>query len=235
MDYKKVYDSIICNASNRLLEGYKESHHVIPKCMGGLNTRENLVDLTAKEHYICHRLLVRIYPDNVKLKHAFWMMANALKDGRYYRVSSRAYQEAKKFHIESISGDNNPNKKPKNKFKISETMKFKGLRPPSPKGKVKSEAHRKNLSNSLKGRKKSEEHRLKNSQSHIGLQRGKNSGSYKPIDNESFKNDIITLMPLKQVYSKYKISQTVFYNRLEEIFGTRKLRDIRKLSKWIKK
>ena len=46
-----------------LLKGYYEKHHILPKCMGGLDTKDNLVYLTAKEHFICHKLLVRIFPE----------------------------------------------------------------------------------------------------------------------------------------------------------------------------
>ena len=33
--------------------------------MNGSNDLDNLVDLTAKEHFICHHLLTKIYPNNV--------------------------------------------------------------------------------------------------------------------------------------------------------------------------
>ena len=51
MDYQKIYDQIIERAKNRQLEGYKEKHHIIPKCVGGTNDKENLVELTAREHF----------------------------------------------------------------------------------------------------------------------------------------------------------------------------------------
>ena len=36
---------------------YKERHHIVPKCLGGTNEKDNLIDLYAKEHYEAHRLL----------------------------------------------------------------------------------------------------------------------------------------------------------------------------------
>ena len=75
MNYQKIYNQIIERAKNRQLEGYKEKHHVIPKCIGGLNDKENLVELTAREHFLCHRLLCEIYPNNQKLLWALWLMA----------------------------------------------------------------------------------------------------------------------------------------------------------------
>jgi hypothetical protein len=64
--------------------------------MGGGNEKENLVKLTAREHFICHWLLCRIYPKNRKLGHAFWFMSkqNAPTQQRNYIVSSRTYAEA---------------------------------------------------------------------------------------------------------------------------------------------
>lgn len=50
--------------TNPILEGYRERHHIIPKSLGGNNNKENLIYLTAKEHYICHLLLVRICQNN---------------------------------------------------------------------------------------------------------------------------------------------------------------------------
>jgi len=54
MNYKRIHDQIIERAKSRILEGYKERHHIIPKCMGGNNEKDNLVYLTAREHFIIH-------------------------------------------------------------------------------------------------------------------------------------------------------------------------------------
>ncbi len=92
MNYEKIYYQIIRRAKSRILEGYKEQHHVIPRCMGGTDDTENLVDLTAKEHFICHKLLVEIYPNNTSIKYAFNMMCNRFKQ---FSISSRHYHEIK--------------------------------------------------------------------------------------------------------------------------------------------
>jgi hypothetical protein len=101
MDYQKIYNQIIERAQNRKLEGYKEKHHIIPKCLGGTNDKENLVELTAREHFLCHWLLYRIYPNNKKLLYSFWLMST--RKGRKL-TSSRAYQEAKVVFSESLKG-----------------------------------------------------------------------------------------------------------------------------------
>ena len=42
---------------------YCERHHMLPKCMGGTDDKNNLIDLFAKEHFEVHRLLVM---ENIK-------------------------------------------------------------------------------------------------------------------------------------------------------------------------
>lgn len=96
MNYEKIYNQIICRARNRILEGYIEKHHIIPKCMGGTNDKTNLVELTAREHFICHKLLCVIYPNNSKLKYAVWAMSRQRKNKtRTYNVKSREYEQLK--------------------------------------------------------------------------------------------------------------------------------------------
>ena len=58
--YSKLYFTIIQNARNRISKGYIESHHIIPQSLGGSNDKNNLVDLTAREHIICHWLLIKM-------------------------------------------------------------------------------------------------------------------------------------------------------------------------------
>lgn len=101
MNYKKLYNKIIKNRKvNRLSksDGYCESHHVIPKSLGGDNSKNNLVNLTAREHFICHYLLTKIYINNsncyYKMLNAFMLMkANSTGQKRY--INSRLYNYAK--------------------------------------------------------------------------------------------------------------------------------------------
>lgn len=72
MNYQKIYDAIIEKAKIRGdIKGYYEKHHIIPKSLSGSNIKSNLVNLTYKEHYLCHRLLTKIYPLEKKLHYAF--------------------------------------------------------------------------------------------------------------------------------------------------------------------
>jgi len=79
MDYKKTYESIIGKAkSENRKKGsgiYYESHHIVPRCLCGSDTKDNKVLLIAKEHFVCHKLPARIYPDNRGINFAFFSMA----------------------------------------------------------------------------------------------------------------------------------------------------------------
>lgn len=82
--YSRVYYAIIGRATPRgldrsLVEGYHEKHHILPRSLAGTDTAENLVLLTAKEHYVCHHLLVKMTSGTAheKMKHAFAFMCNA--------------------------------------------------------------------------------------------------------------------------------------------------------------
>ena len=76
---------------------YFESHHIIPKSMGGLgDVRKpkdaNIVLLTGREHYIAHALLFLIYR-NREMAIAFRLMCTIKKVGkRNYVISSRMYE-----------------------------------------------------------------------------------------------------------------------------------------------
>jgi len=80
VNYTAIYNNLIQRAISRTLEGYKERHHIIPRCLGGSDDRENLVELTPEEHYIAHLLLIKIYPKNNALVHAAVMMTVKGKD-----------------------------------------------------------------------------------------------------------------------------------------------------------
>lgn len=96
MDYRKIYDAIISRSKNRTLTGYSEIHHTVPRCLGGSDKETNLTVLTAREHFICHWLLARLYPDNTKLAYAFFAMCKQHGNNQErYIPSSRTYEEAK--------------------------------------------------------------------------------------------------------------------------------------------
>jgi hypothetical protein len=75
MNYQKHYDLLINKGQSRKLDVYFEKHHIVPKCIGGTNDPENLVELTAEEHYIAHMLLAKIYFHVPPILNAAAMMA----------------------------------------------------------------------------------------------------------------------------------------------------------------
>lgn len=61
MNYRKIYDNIIENRLKTPFDGYTEKHHIIPKSIGGSDLKENLVCLSAREHFVCHYLLTKMF------------------------------------------------------------------------------------------------------------------------------------------------------------------------------
>jgi hypothetical protein len=96
--YTKWYNNIVQNARSRVNDGYIENHHIIPKSLGGVDSIENIVALTAKEHFICHLLLTKMVAGTMKYKmhKAALMMSTRHGPGQArYNVSSRTYNMLK--------------------------------------------------------------------------------------------------------------------------------------------
>lgn len=98
--YRKIYINIITNSKSRINDdSYYEKHHIIPRSLGGSDRKSNIVKLTAKEHFICHRILTKISDSN-KLKFAFFAMCNqrtSQNQERDYKITSRTYEHSKLF------------------------------------------------------------------------------------------------------------------------------------------
>jgi hypothetical protein len=97
--YTKWYNQITDRARNRIVEGYTERHHIKPRSLGGTDNNDNLVELTAREHFICHWLLVKMTTgeEHYKMLNALRMM-RAEKSGqqRYETaITSRVYESIK--------------------------------------------------------------------------------------------------------------------------------------------
>lgn len=95
--YSKWYFDIINNAKNRELEEYYEKHHILPKSLGGTNSIDNIVNLTAREHWICHKLLTKFTIKEFKMKMhcAFWRMCNPQGNKEYHKIPSHSYAAAR--------------------------------------------------------------------------------------------------------------------------------------------
>ena len=220
MNYEKIYYQIIERSKTRHLEGYKEKHHVIPKCMGGSNEKENIVELTAREHFLCHCLLVEIYPLEQKLKYAVWTMATGFRKSKNsnFKTSSKTYERLKILFSNSIKG------KPKpigfmsleTRIKISKSnigrissMKDKThsidtliKMSKSRKKMVMTEERNKNISNSMLGKLKTEEHKLNMSICRLG----KSTKRCKPVLQYDLEENFI------KEWNKIK-EASIFFNK----------------------
>lgn len=100
MNYRKIYNDLIDRARNRILNDYTESHHIIPRCMGGPDDNKNLIELTAEEHYLAHLLLVKIYPDIPGLVLAARYMCY---DNNGRRINNKMFGWIRRKHSEAMS------------------------------------------------------------------------------------------------------------------------------------
>lgn len=106
--YTKCYNNIVERAKSRKLDGYSETHHIIPRSLGGDNRSGNLVKLTPREHYICHALLVHMVsdPKHIRSMYAAFNMMHVDKNGRRYTSKLYDYYKIKfyKRHSEQQKG-----------------------------------------------------------------------------------------------------------------------------------
>jgi hypothetical protein len=117
--YTKWYYNIVKNASLRILNSvYTESHHIVPKSLGGNNNLENLVSLTSREHFICHLLLTRMTEGSNKSKmiHAAFSMIHWNNE----KINSRIYEKLKQ-EVSHIMKNNNPMFNEETRKKVSNT------------------------------------------------------------------------------------------------------------------
>lgn len=104
MNYKRIYDELISRGVNRgwtkkSAPVYVESHHIIPRSKGGSNHKDNLVILTAKEHFIAHHLLWKIHRDRSTF-FALWAMMHDTRNNRiYFRDIPKSRENAAKFIV----------------------------------------------------------------------------------------------------------------------------------------
>lgn len=109
--YAKLYIAIVTNAINRNSpEGYTEKHHIVPKSfrMGGETDKENIVVVTAREHFLLHYLLCKMKtPYQLSMASAFGKM-NCDRHGKRY-VNAKLYEYYRK-NIGKLISENNTGK-----------------------------------------------------------------------------------------------------------------------------
>lgn len=200
MNYRRIHDAIIDRARNRTLQGYRERHHVIPRCLGGSNDKLNLVELTAREHFIVHKLLCEIYLNEPKLIYAYWMMSRSISNSKYireYSVSSKDYERSRRL-FSDISSKQQLGKTLTDEHKKALSVAAKTRKTRSPI--THSEKTKQHLSSLWKGTTRSLEDKQKISNGQRGKQRkivtcphcgksgGNNGMTHWHFDNCKFKN-----------------------------------------------
>ena len=94
-----------------------ETHHIIPRCLKGNDSAENLVRLTPREHFIAHHLLTKMI-DSYKINLAFCMMlCNNPNQQRGYIITSRTYEKLKILNSRSAR-ERNLKREYSNNFKL---------------------------------------------------------------------------------------------------------------------
>jgi len=113
--YSKTYQRIIDKAiarnftsrnQARTVLGYVEKHHIIPKCIGGSEEKSNLVYVTAKEHFVCHHLLTKMFDDAEiarKMRFAMNKMARKSLNQQRIRVTARIFEKMRRDFSKDIS------------------------------------------------------------------------------------------------------------------------------------
>lgn len=229
MDYKKHYDLLISTRKDRKKNDgeYYEKHHIMPKSMGGSDNPSNLIYLTAREHFIAHWLLWRIYK-NDKMGFAFYAITHM---GQNQTIkSSRVYEESKLARRQFIIDNNKKYHKGK---KLSQKQidgiqeRFKNLDrtkehcnniSKSLKDKPKTKEHKENLSKSLKNYDWSN-YDIRNRKISIANS-GKNNGRSKIVYMKDVSQEILLVFETMEDALKYvkdnvddNMSKTTFWRR----------------------
>ena len=136
---------------------YYEKHHIIPKSVGGSNSPDNLVLLTAREHYIAHLLLYNHYKaiggnDFRKMSFALVSMLSTNKNLSRDILNSRQYALIKEAAVNSRLG-----------HKVLDTFNYQ---------KPKSQSHKDSIRKARYGKMFSDESKQKMSES--ATRRGNN-------------------------------------------------------------
>lgn len=193
MDYQAIYDRLMDRALPRELYGYCERHHVVPRCMGGDDSADNIRRLTPEEHYVAHQLLMKMHPGNRKLAYAAFAMTfgsdRVKRNNKLYGWLRRAFAKS-----------------------VSETQTGKTRGPHSVETRQK-------MSESAKGRKKSEAHRAALSAARTGVKRGPHTEEHKRSLSKAIKAAMPGVDRAYMQTPEYKAQQS---QKMREIWAARK-------------
>lgn len=182
--YSNLYNKIVSKAKCRINNGYTERHHIIPQSLGGNNDKENLVDLTAREHFICHWLLIKMTTGEERSKMLYAL--NGMKaENRYQqrystKITARVYEkhriEHAQNHSNTMKGRTPPNKGKSMSESQKKLLREIALKRPKPTTETVAKRTAK-----LLGRRASEETKLKQSIALKGKLKGPMSEEQKQV------------------------------------------------------
>ena len=118
--YTQLYYFIINRAKeqNKIKLDTHQTHHIIPNSIGGTDDADNLVNLTYKEHRVCHCLLIKMQintNNEIKMRHAYgFFNKNSKFNGpRYKRGKDNIFSSKRIIQlVKKRMTDNNPMKDP---------------------------------------------------------------------------------------------------------------------------
>ena len=185
--YTKIYYRLIEQAQSRMIDTtiYVERHHIIPKSLGGSNRKENLVILTAREHFICHWLLTKMlfgeHRQKMLLALSFMQGRNNTQQKYATKITSKVYDKIRK-EVAEICNIHKHNRTvtDETKRKISLALT----------GKPRDADTRKKISDSHIGKKQSIEHIQASAAARTGLKRSEEARQnmrkkHKPLSEET--------------------------------------------------
>lgn len=180
--YLRLYFRIIDRCKNMTeeeLSGYCEKHHILPRCMGGTDSKSNLIELPVRYHIMIHIVIIEAYPEIRGLRYAMLMItSDGNKNNQIYRkggLKTFSTRFLAKIRENSIIKLRKLGKSEEHRRKLSEALtgrkipreivekvasKLRGRKMP--------EEQRKRMSTLLKGKKRSPEAIKRNSESHKG-------------------------------------------------------------------
>lgn len=100
MNYHTIYENFIKSRKNLSRKNIKfsgfETHHILPKSLGGSNSPDNLVVLTPREHFFAHLLLIKINSGTNKAKMIHTIKClKCLRNNKRTSVNSLDYEKAR--------------------------------------------------------------------------------------------------------------------------------------------
>lgn len=102
--YTHWYDAIIKFRKRNQPRELFERHHILPKSFGGTDDSNNIIALTPREHFVCHKLLVKMTSGRFRSKMVFALHKMAYgNNSAKYCVSSRDYEMIRKLNVAAMS------------------------------------------------------------------------------------------------------------------------------------